>query len=115
MVFRDKQIYLAEANRQLTDDRFYKRLDSDRTEEFSAPITDTLNKMYENDVVKKLLLTNCRLDQLYLLPNIPKKGMHGRPIDTAIVHPTEKISEFTPPFISRRCAIISQRHYKLQK
>lgn len=86
MVFRAKQIYLAEANRQLTDDRFYKRQDSDRTEEFSAPITDTLDKMYENDVVKKLLLTNCRLDQFYLLPNIPKKGMHGRPIDTAIVH-----------------------------
>lgn len=51
MVVLDKQVYLDEANRQLKDDRFYKKLDSDPTEEFSALITDTLDEMYENDEI----------------------------------------------------------------
>lgn len=42
----EKQAYLAEANKQLTDDSFYKIPDSDPTEEFSAFITDTLDEMY---------------------------------------------------------------------
>jgi hypothetical protein len=32
----DKVDYLEKANRQLTDERFYKKLDSDPTEEFST-------------------------------------------------------------------------------
>lgn len=34
MIVLDKQAYLAETNRQLTDKRFYKNLDSDPTTEF---------------------------------------------------------------------------------
>lgn len=49
MVVLDKHAYLAEANRQLSDDHFYNKMDSDPTEEFSAIITDTLDEMYEND------------------------------------------------------------------
>ena len=48
MVVLDKEAYIAEANRQLTDERFYKKLDSDPTESFSALITDTLDEMYKN-------------------------------------------------------------------
>lgn len=51
MVVLDKQAYLDEANKQLTDDRFYKKQDSDQTEEFSALITYTLEEMYENDEI----------------------------------------------------------------
>lgn len=55
--------------------------------------------MYENDdigvnVYETLRPTNCRPGQFYLLPNIHKEGMPGRPIVSAIGHPTEKISEF---------------------
>eukprot|EP00105_Crassostrea_gigas_P005310 XP_011418863.1 PREDICTED: uncharacterized protein LOC105322042 [Crassostrea gigas] len=95
----DKQAYLAEANRQLTDDRLYKKLDSDPTEEFSALITDTLDKMYENaeigvNVYETLRQTNCRPGQFYLLQKIHNEGMPGRPIISAIGHPMETISEF---------------------
>jgi hypothetical protein len=38
----DKVDYLEEANRQLTGERFYKKLDSDPTEEFSTKITQEL-------------------------------------------------------------------------
>lgn len=38
VVVLDKQLqaFIAEGKRQLIDDRFYKKLDSDPTEEFSA-------------------------------------------------------------------------------
>ena len=45
VVVMDKVDYLEEANRQLTDERFYKKLDSDPTEEFSTKITQELNTM----------------------------------------------------------------------
>lgn len=75
----DKQSYLAETNRQLTDDLFYKKLDSDPTEEFLAPITETLDEMYENDdigvnVYETLRPTNWRPGQFYLLPK--STGIH---------------------------------------
>eukprot|EP00105_Crassostrea_gigas_P004177 XP_011417314.1 PREDICTED: uncharacterized protein LOC105320883 [Crassostrea gigas] len=55
--------------------------------------------MYENDeigvnVYETLRPTNCGPGQFYLLPKIHKEGMPGRPIVSAIGHPTEKISEF---------------------
>lgn len=49
MVVRDKQAYLTEANRQLTGERFYNKLDFDPTEEFWALITDALEETYKND------------------------------------------------------------------
>ena len=42
VVVMDKVDYLEEANRQLTDERFCKKLDSDSTEEFSITITQEL-------------------------------------------------------------------------
>ena len=47
VVVMDKVDYLEEANRQLTDERFYKKLDSDPTEEFSTKITQELKIMKE--------------------------------------------------------------------
>ena len=50
----DKVDYLEEANRQLTDERFYKKLDSDPpTEEFSTKITQELKIMKENSHIDK--------------------------------------------------------------
>lgn len=81
-VVLDKQAYVAKANRQLqlTDKHFYKELDADPTEEFSARIANTLDEMYENDeisvnIYETLCQTNCRLGQFYLVPQIHKEGM----------------------------------------
>jgi hypothetical protein len=49
----DKVDYLEEANRQLMDERFYKKLDSDPTEEFSTKITQELKIMKENSHIDK--------------------------------------------------------------
>jgi hypothetical protein len=45
IVVMDKVDYLEEANRQLMEERFYKKLDSDPTEEFSTKITQELKIM----------------------------------------------------------------------
>ena len=44
----NKVDYLEEGNRQVTDERFYKKMDSDPTEEFSTRITQGLKLMKEN-------------------------------------------------------------------
>jgi hypothetical protein len=49
----DKVDYLEEANRQLMDERFYKKLDSDPTEEFSTKITQKLKIMKKNSNIDK--------------------------------------------------------------
>ena len=52
-VVMDKVYYLEEATRRLTDERFYKKLDSDPTEEFSTKITQKLTIMKENSHIDK--------------------------------------------------------------
>ena len=95
----DQDKYLAEAYRQLSDERFYQKLDTDPTDDFSNTITKTLDTMFENNeigynIYSTLLPINCKPGQFYVLPKIHKPGMPGRPIVSAIGHPTEKISEF---------------------
>ena len=99
VVVMDKVDYLEEANRQLTDERFYKKLDSDPTEEFSTKITQELKIMKENGHIDKNTFDYLKPDQpkvgrFYLLPKIHKVNNLGRPIVSANGHPTEKISEF---------------------
>ena len=88
----DKVDYLEEANRQLTDERFYKKLDSDLTEEFSTKITQELKIMKESSHYLKP--DNPKVGRFYLLPKIHKVNNPGRPIASANGHPTEKIYEF---------------------
>ena len=99
VVVMDKVDYLEEANRQLTDERFYKQLDSDPTEEFSTKITQELKIMKENSHIDKNTFDYLKPDKpkvgrFYLLPKIHKVNNPGRPIVSANGHPTEKISEF---------------------
>lgn len=47
----DKDKYLAESCRQLSDERFYQKIDSDPTDDFSNIITTTLNTMLKNNEI----------------------------------------------------------------
>lgn len=76
----DQNKYLAEAYRQLSDERFYQKLDTDPTDDFSDAITKTLDTMFENNeigynVYTTLLPINCKPGQFYVLPKIHKPGM----------------------------------------
>ncbi|KAK3107779.1 hypothetical protein FSP39_022084 [Pinctada imbricata] len=52
------------------------------------------NNEIDEDVFEYLCPENPRPGQFYLLPKIHKEGIPGRPIVSAIGHPTEKISQF---------------------
>ena len=67
VVVMEKVDYLEETNKQLTDERFYKKLDSDPTEEFSTKITQELKIMKENSHIDKNTFD-------YLKPDKPKAG-----------------------------------------
>ena len=99
VVVMDKVDYLEEANRQMTDERFYKTLDTDHTEEFSTKITQELKIMKENSHIDKntfhfLKPNKTKAGRFYQLPKIHKVNKPGRPIVSANGHPTEKISKF---------------------
>jgi hypothetical protein len=99
VVVMDKSAYIREAERQLTDDRFYNKLDKDPTKQFSDEITNELNNMYDNgDIDEKtleyLIPDSPKPDRFYLLPKIHKANKPGRPIVSANGHPTETISGF---------------------
>ena len=87
--------YLEEANRQLTNERFYKKLDTDPTKEVSTRITQELTIMKENSHIAKNTFDYLKPDKpkagrFYLLPKIHKVNKPGRPIVSANGHPTEK-------------------------
>ena len=75
------------------DERFYKKLDSDPTEEFSTKITQELKNMKENSHIDKntfhyLKPDKPKVGRFYLLPKIHKVNNPGRPIVSANEHPT---------------------------
>jgi hypothetical protein len=93
----DKSAYIREAERQLSDDHFYNKLDKDPTKKFSDEITNELNNMYDNgDIDAKtleyLIPDSPKPGRFYLLPKIHKANNQGRPIVFANVHPTEQIT-----------------------
>ncbi|XP_071176278.1 uncharacterized protein [Mytilus edulis] len=99
VVIIDKANYIAEAERQLSDERFYKKLDYDPTSEFSSKIITALQTMHndghiDEDTIGYLKPENAKPGRLYLLPKIHKVNNPGRPIVSANGHPTEQISEF---------------------
>ena len=84
----DKVDYLEEANRQLTDEIFYKKLDSHPTEEFSTKIKQELKIMKENGHIDKNTFDYLKPDKpkagrFYLLPKVHKVNNPGGPIVSA--------------------------------
>ena len=99
--------YLKEGYRQLSDNRFYRKLDSNPTETFRKEIQNTIEDMFQNgeiDLSVKQYLTDlsCRTSQLYLLPKIHKNKNPppGRPIISGMGSPTEKISQLVDHFLN---------------
>ena len=99
VVVLDSEDYIAEAQRQLSDERFYRKLDHDPTKEHEEAVCKTLYKMHDGGFIddktlEYLLPDHSKPGRFYLLPKIHKEGNPGRPIISANEHPTEKISEF---------------------
>ena len=98
--------YIREAERQLSDIRFYEKIDTDLTHEFNKAIKEELDRMLLADEIgekcyKYLYVKKPRTALFYLLPKIHKGILPppGRPILSANDCPTERISEFVDFFL----------------
>ena len=88
-----------EAYRQLSDTRYYVKLDTDPTQEFAENISDLVWEMREANHINKetrkyLTPSSPRTARFYHLPKIHKPSVPGRPIVSSCGAPTERISEF---------------------
>ena len=82
VVVMDRQQYIDEAMRQLTNRTNYETLDSDPTGNFCKEIQETLDDMRDNNHLSKkahkfLSPTDCRTARFYLLPKVHKPGNLG--------------------------------------
>ncbi len=98
--------YVQEAQRQLSDTNFYKKEDTNLTNQFNEEIKTELDKMLlAGEIGEKchayLYIKKPRTALFYLLPKI-HKGIYpppGRPILSANDCPTERISQFVDFFL----------------
>ena len=98
--------YIKEAEKQLSDARFYKELTNDPTKDNNTIIMDHLTDLcgsgeIHGDTLDYLTITKPRTAQLYLLPKIHKGTIPppGRPVVSANECPTERISQLVDHFI----------------
>ncbi|XP_033752172.1 uncharacterized protein LOC117335980 [Pecten maximus] len=99
VVIMNRGDYINEANRQLTNETFYRKLDRDPTQEHAKLINEAIDRILNKgdidaDTASFLRPVNALSGKFYLLPKIHKPGNPGRPIINSIGHPTEKISKF---------------------
>ena len=104
IVVMNKDDYIAEALRQLSDEKFYRETNSDYTKVFNDHVNELLDNLksqeaISEEVFKCLVTTNPKTASLYLLPKTHKVKKEnefppGRPIISANGCPTEKISAF---------------------
>ena len=101
VVIWDRLGYLREGYRQLSDQKFYRKLDHNHTKSFSRVVANRVEDMFQNgeDV---LLEPICRTPEFYLLLKIHKKDrpIRGRPIISSNNGPTKCISQFVDHFLS---------------
>ena len=107
IVIQNTRDYVAEANRQLSVESTYKKLDSNPTIEYNLEVETQLETMVKNgditEKVEKVLSTNKpKTPNIYFLPKIHKQTLPppGRPIVSANSCPTEKISAFVDHFLN---------------
>ena len=99
IIIMDREFYVKEAMRQLTDTKFYKRIDKDLTLEHYSLVQELILEMFNKKIISeqtyKFLSTGGKRTSIfYLLPKIHKNLMNppGRPIVSSVDCPTERIS-----------------------
>ena len=98
-VILDVKDYIEEANRQLEDRNFYRKLDSDPTNTHLELVNGAIDVLQHHNHLDKKLAEGlkqpvARTPKLYLLPKIHKEGNPGRPVVSSINCHTSKISEY---------------------
>ena len=91
--------YIKEADRQLTDRNFYKKLPHNPTSEHAALVDNAIDNLkiqgkLDGKMADKMKTDNPKTPRFYLLPKIHKPDNPGRPVVSSIDCHTEKISHF---------------------
>lgn len=99
VVILDVKDYIEEAERQISDEHFYKKLSSDPTELHTALVNNAIDNLKNRNLISHKLaeglkVSNPRTPLLYLLPKIHKPNNPGRPVVSSVSCHTEKISHF---------------------
>ena len=93
-----RSLYLEEAQRQLSDARFYQRLSHDCTKENQQTIKSVVHDLISTcelpPTASNLVVSSPRTSQFYLLPKIHKPNNPGRPILSVCSCPTENIAAY---------------------
>ena len=105
VVIQNRLDYLKEGYRQLSDPKFYQKLDHNPTAKYKAEVNTMVEDLYQNgeiDITVRdyLTVTACRTPQFYTIPKIHKSPLKGRPIVSGNDGPTEKISQFVDHFLN---------------
>ena len=100
-------LYIAEANRHLEDQRFYEKIPSDATQSSQQQVQSFIETAIESNQLPpsatNLIVEHPRTSKFYLLPKIQRPGNPGRPIVSACSCPTELLAVYldhlTAPYV----------------
>ena len=119
VVVLNRDDYIAEGYKQLSDTKFYNKVDTDLTAHHMQIVQGFVTKMYldgEIDASVSYYLTDreCKTAKLYLLPKIHKGKIPppGRPIVSANGCPTEKISQLVDNFLTPPTTLFIRSYIK---
>ena len=108
VVILDRDDYIKEGIRQLSDIKFYTQTDENLTSHHYSLIKDKVNAMHIKEEIdltcfEYLTHTPVRTAQFYMLPKIRKNKQQppGRPIVSGNGCPTERISQFVDFFLQQ--------------
>ena len=101
VVIMDTESYIAEAERQLNDTKYYKTLPHDVTDLHEEKVKQSLKTLtrtcdLKENIAEGLAPTSSKTPKFYLLPKIHKKQRPppGRPVINSINSPTSNISKY---------------------
>ena len=106
VLVQDREQYLQEGYKQLSNPKFYQKVDKELTADHLLEVNHFIDQMLDDgeidiSVYNYLFSKECGRPNLYLLPKIHKGIIPppGRPILSANGCPTEKISAFVDHFL----------------
>ena len=108
----NREDYIKEGLRQLSDENFYVKLQStDPIEQYQNEIQATLNKLLLKDEISPkahayLSPTGTKTPEFYFLPKVHKAKITGRPIISGNNSPTERIAAFVDEHIKSLVPLI---------
>ena len=101
VVIQDAAAYRSEVMRQLSNEKFYRKLDKDPTQKNNNVVRQAVRSLQDRGVIndktaRDLVETKVRTPHFYTLPKIHKDAANppGRPIVSSTRAPTERISAF---------------------